>query len=62
MDGKANFRRTELLSGGGWLLTLTVEWTMLLNSHYTGGRERVAAAASPVEESDGAIPLPVTFY
>lgn len=41
---------------------LIMEWTVLLSSGYVGGAEHVSAATSPVEELDGAIPLPVTFY
>ena len=62
LDGKANFRRTELLSGGGYLLTLIVEWTVLLSSGYVGGPEHVAVETPLAEELDGAIPPPVTFY
>lgn len=62
LGGKANFKRTELLRGGGYLLVLMVEWTILLSSGYVGGPEHEVAATSSVEELDGVIPLPVTFY
>lgn len=37
LDGKADFRRAELLSGGEFLLALMMEGTLLLSSGYPGG-------------------------
>lgn len=62
LDGKANFRRTELLSGGGYLLTWIVEWTILLSSGHAGCLQCVAVETSLVEKLGGAIPPKATFY
>lgn len=37
LDGKADFRRAELLSGSKFLLALMMEGTLLLSSGYPGG-------------------------